>query len=227
VQHQPPQAEPEQILPASADDLVERVRQAGPRDAGQRPIGWSRTGLAVGAIVLTAAVVGAWAGLDVGDAEKLQPAQRAVKVALPAAKPLSLPAPRAAAAGDPGAWEAPAALAARHMERRRSARQSTASEDRLADISQSLESGYPGPSAGQTSDQAAAEAPAVRTVAASLPLPNRVIARTIERIGYGCGEISSTIAGDAPGVYKVTCTSGQSYQATPVRGRYRFRRLAN
>ena len=29
----------------------------------------------------------------------------------------------------------------------------------------------------------------------------------------------------APGAFKVTCTSGHSYRAAPVRGRYRFRRL--
>jgi hypothetical protein len=31
--------------------------------------------------------------------------------------------------------------------------------------------------------------------------------------------------GEAPGTFKVTCTSGDSYRATPVNGRYRFRRL--
>jgi hypothetical protein len=53
-----------------------------------------------------------------------------------------------------------------------------------------------------------------------------VIARTIHRIGYSCGDVASATAvdGQAPGVYKITCTSGQSYQAKPVRGRYHFRR---
>lgn len=64
-------------------------------------------------------------------------------------------------------------------------------------------------------------------LAAKLPLPNLVIARTIERIGYACGAVVSATAldGDKPGVYKVTCTSGRSYQARPVHGRYHFRRL--
>jgi hypothetical protein len=62
--------------------------------------------------------------------------------------------------------------------------------------------------------------------AASMPLPNRVIARTIERIGYACGAVASTTAVEgASGVFKVSCTSGQTYQAAPVRGRYRFRRM--
>jgi hypothetical protein len=66
-------------------------------------------------------------------------------------------------------------------------------------------------------------APASRAVA--LPLPDRTIARTIERIGYACGQVASTSAVDgASGVFKVTCTSGQAYQARPVGGRYHFRR---
>ena len=75
-------------------------------------------------------------------------------------------------------------------------------------------------------EQDAATETVAPTVAAPMPLPNKVIARTIERIGYSCGAVSSTSAveGDAPGVYKVTCASGQSYQAKPVNGRYRFRR---
>ena len=59
-----------------------------------------------------------------------------------------------------------------------------------------------------------------------MPLPDRVIARTIHRIGYSCGQVASTdpIGPDA-GVFKVTCTSGHSYRAQPVRGHYRFKRL--
>ena len=63
-------------------------------------------------------------------------------------------------------------------------------------------------------------------LAASLPLPRRTIASTIARIGYPCGGVASSTAveGGAPGVFKITCTSGHSYQAKPVSGRYRFRR---
>jgi hypothetical protein len=69
--------------------------------------------------------------------------------------------------------------------------------------------------------------PVATAAAATLPLPGKVVARTLHRIGYGCGEVASTTAidGDA-GVYKVTCTSGQEYRAAPVRGRYHFSRLA-
>jgi hypothetical protein len=35
---------------------------------------------------------------------------------------------------------------------------------------------------------------------------------------------STTAIEGSPGVFKVNCTSGDSYKATPVRGRYHFRR---
>lgn len=69
----------------------------------------------------------------------------------------------------------------------------------------------------------AASTPATDT--AKLPLGNATIARTIERIGYACGSVASTAAMDASGVFKVTCSSGDTYQATPVHGRYHFRKL--
>lgn len=73
----------------------------------------------------------------------------------------------------------------------------------------------------QTAGEAAAKTPA------SLPLSRAVIARTIERIGYPCGEVAATTAAEAEaaGVFKVTCTSGHTYRATPVAGRYHFRRV--
>ncbi|MGH6659001.1 MAG: hypothetical protein ACREBM_05040, partial [Sphingomicrobium sp.] len=73
-------------------------------------------------------------------------------------------------------------------------------------------------------DQPTAAATPVATGAA-MPLSNRTIARTIERIGYSCGQVASTAATGSAGVYTVTCTSGQSYRAAPIRGRYRFRRM--
>ena len=63
------------------------------------------------------------------------------------------------------------------------------------------------------------------TAAAKPPLPNATIARTIERIGYACGSVASAAAVDAgSGVFKITCSSGDSYRAAPVGGRYHFRR---
>jgi hypothetical protein len=83
----------------------------------------------------------------------------------------------------------------------------------------------PVPAQADATGQAVEAAPAAGVVAANLPLPNRVIARTIERIGYPCGQIASSVPVGAGGAFTVTCTSGHSYQAAPVRGRYHFRRL--
>jgi hypothetical protein len=55
-------------------------------------------------------------------------------------------------------------------------------------------------------------------------LPKAAIARTIQKIGYPCGGVSSVAAVDAGGVFKVTCSSGHSYRAAPVGGRYRFKK---
>jgi curved DNA-binding protein CbpA len=79
--------------------------------------------------------------------------------------------------------------------------------------------------------EAPAETPAVGSTgpgagtSSSLPLPNATVARTIERIGYACGSVVSTTAieGAGPGVFRVMCSSGDSYQARPVHGRYHFR----
>jgi hypothetical protein len=97
-----------------------------------------------------------------------------------------------------------------------------------------------GPNAVEAQEQRAEEVPDIPTEqvaalasqagvaddgAAPMPLSNGVIARTIGRIGYSCGEVVSTSAVDgSPGAFKVTCSSGQSFRAAPVGGRYRFRR---
>jgi hypothetical protein len=59
-----------------------------------------------------------------------------------------------------------------------------------------------------------------------LPLPDAVIARTIEKIGYPCGAVASSARVDAAAgetAFKITCTSGQSYRASNRTGRYRFK----
>jgi hypothetical protein len=74
-------------------------------------------------------------------------------------------------------------------------------------------------------EEAIADAqPVAAAVPASLPLSNAAIARTIGRIGYSCGRVASTTAIEGS-AFKVTCTSGDTYRAAPIRGRYRFKRL--
>jgi hypothetical protein len=60
---------------------------------------------------------------------------------------------------------------------------------------------------------------------ATPPLPNAVIVRTLEKIGYSCGSIvsSSKIEGaSGSSDYRITCSSGASYRASNRTGRYRF-----
>jgi hypothetical protein len=77
----------------------------------------------------------------------------------------------------------------------------------------------------QQASAAADGSPPVAVSDTKLPLPNATIARTIERIGYSCGSVASSAAVDgAAGVFKITCSSGDSYRAAPVGGRYHFRR---
>lgn len=69
------------------------------------------------------------------------------------------------------------------------------------------------------------EAPPPPPKSAPLPLPNAVIVRTIEKIGYSCGSIvsSSKIAGaSGSSDYRINCSSGASYRASNRTGRYRF-----
>lgn len=201
-------------------------------DATDRAIDWKLPALAAGGLLVAAALAGAWAGLHAGDGGEQQAAKRAASIALPPLKPLpdGLATPPAAAADrveERRRRAPPASIAARRIEQPQTGPSSTGSEQRLAEISQSLESGYYGsPSSDSPAGQSATDAPPTQPAAATLPISNRTAARTIERIGYACGRIAATtpVEGEATGVYKVTCTSGQSYRAAPVNGRYRFKR---
>jgi hypothetical protein len=86
------------------------------------------------------------------------------------------------------------------------------------------------PAPGEAPPTAAEVDPAPRPSASSSrpPLPDTVIARTLDRIGFRCGSVTSTgrIEGsDDPSAYRVTCSSGQSYRASARSGRYRFTEL--
>jgi hypothetical protein len=217
-----PQTWPGFERPAAVDRVVLSDPDERAGEAGEGAISWQRTAIAAGALVLTVGLLGAWAGWGAGDAAP----KPAVKLALPPPTTFTVADPAPAA-------EAPAALvedvqpqptrrvrAAPRVERPRQ-------ESRLAELERqvaALPQGEPTAPQAAAADQTTEAAPAT-VVAASMPLPNRVVARTIERIGYPCGQVSSTTSGGAPGVFTVTCTSGHSYQAAPVHGRYRFRRL--
>jgi outer membrane biosynthesis protein TonB len=60
------------------------------------------------------------------------------------------------------------------------------------------------------------------------PLPNAVMARTLDRIGFRCGSVTSIVrieGSDDPSAYRVACSSGKSYRASAKTGRYRFSEL--
>jgi hypothetical protein len=202
---------------------------AGPRfrpDEDERVSDWRKPVLFIGSLVLIVVVVSAWAGAHAQDPGEPQSAKEGLTVALPAARPhptsaASAPLPAAEAQSSAAA---PDAVRLVRRSRAPTRPRTQSSTNRLADIGQSLEAPESAPLDGGGQPAAAeTEAPGA---AASLPLSKAVIARTIHRIGYSCGEVASATAvdGQAPGVYKITCTSGQSYQAKPVRGRYHFRR---
>lgn len=223
-----PEAAAERRLDPLMSDLmaVRRARAERSRVVEDRIIDWKYPALAVGFLVVTVGLLGAWAGMAAGgDAEAAQAAP-ATTVALPQARPrqsiaAALPAP-AAAPAEPQVERPVRENVSASVGKRKASRQPTGWAGQQVREGQTGE----GQADALTSDPLAPEPSAAQPAAASLPLPNRVIARTIERIGYACGQVASTVEGEA-GAYKVTCTSGQSYQATPVRGRYRFRRLAD
>jgi hypothetical protein len=183
---------------------------------------WKKPAVIVGALVGTVAVVGAWAGVQAGnDVEASQPA---VTIPVPSAKA----APVAAVVAEPAAPAKSSVFS-------RSSRRPRVADARPADKAEQAQNRAIRPTASGPFEQIAeagaveaapaiAESAPVETSAASLPLSKASIARTIGRIGYPCGSVTSTshILGN---VFKVTCTSGDSYRAAPIHGRYRFKRL--
>jgi curved DNA-binding protein CbpA len=227
-QRRRPEAAAARRLDPRMSDLmaVRRARAERSRVVEDRIINWEYPALAVGFLVVTVGLLGAWAGMAAGNDAEAAQAAPATTVALPQARPrqsiaAALPAPVAAPA-EPQAERPVRENVSASGGKRKASRRSTGWAGQQVREGQTGE----GQADALTSDPLAPEPSAAQPAAASLPLPNRVIARTIERIGYACGQVASTVGGEA-GAYKVTCTSGNSYQATPVRGRYRFRRLAD
>lgn len=191
-------------------------------------IDWRRPATIGGGLTLAAILFGAWAGSAVRDPEAPLQAETAVTMPVPTAK-------ASAKADEPAPVEiaqaAPVRVAARRAERRaapapapRPVALTAAEEQALAGGAFVDSATAQAASAAGTVAQELAAAPTVMAAAASLPLSGRTVARTIGRIGYACGSVSSIAAAGSPGVFKVTCASGDAYQARPVRGRYHFRR---
>jgi hypothetical protein len=216
--------EPPPKTDAELNQLLDEIRAAGRADknrlrtAESRGFEWNRAAIALGGLVVGVGVLGAMAGLSVAGHEQAVQAQAGVSVALPRAKPVAvadLQRAEAAPVAPPQRDEPAHAVVPRTPLAR-------------AAVEQIQPEGAPAAEtvAEPSFEQAAvAEAPAV---AAGMPLPAAVVSRTIERIGYPCGGVaSSTPVEGSAGVFTVTCASGHSYRASPVRGRYHFRRLGS
>lgn len=217
-------AAPERPADSLEPDIRELLLRPEEPQVEDRAFDWRRPVLAVGGLVVAAGVIGASAGLWVkGDVDSAQ-SEPALTVGIPAAR-----AHAAAAAPEPAVEAAvPEGHARAAVPTGRTKRagpplrlaQRPPVESQPAD-NQFVESATEQAAAGED-PLAPAPAPAV---AADLPLPGKVVARTIERIGYSCGSVTSSSAIEGTsGVFKVTCSSGQTYRAAPVHGRYRFKR---
>jgi hypothetical protein len=223
----PPQAEAQPSTAAAAviDRLPERALALSLADADEAPVQWARPVAVAGGLVAAVIVLGAFIGWQAGNGEGAK-AQPAVTAALPKAKPAT--AARAAAVEMPRVVETqPRRIARAIIPPVRSTRTAPAPQPVTAQTELSQPAAAGEARIADLENAVAAIDPAPVETAAAMPLSNATIARTIERIGYSCGQVASTAPaeGGVPGVYTVTCTSGQSYRAAPVRGRYRFRRV--
>lgn len=178
----------------------------------QQVVDWKYPAFALGSVIVGVALIGAWAGAYAQET----PQQARASTMMAAPRP---------AKGSPETLEMPLSsnssaepefISPEVIERARQRIRARASAHHIADSGTRFES-----TAGEG---AAAIGEHADALPVKLPLPSAVIVRTIERIGYACGGIASATAGEEPGVYKIACTSGESYQATPVHGRYHFRR---
>ena len=221
----------EQGTDARLEQVVEHILAVG-REEKERSrnlrfgvTDWRRPALALGGLVLGAGLLGALLGLSVrGNASSAQ-AESA------SAAPLGRALRHVAAAPAPPALP----YIETQMERPDRARLSVARARHGVPRKRPVDSAEPGEQAaplasgsGTSETMASADRPAAApAVAADLPLSNRLVVHTLERIGYACGQVAATAPaeGETQGVYNITCSSGQSYQARPVGGRYRFRRL--
>jgi hypothetical protein len=195
---------------------------------GISPIEWKRMGAVVGgslaAAVLVGAIGGWWSVSEAANPGQQAPAETADRprkkqpVASSEPRPEPIVYKAAKSIVPPRRAVSPQSRAERTN--RRAQWEASQAEDQLVQAPSDLAEQNPG-------DPLAPEAGPASAVAAAMPLPHKTVARTIDRIGYACGSVASAAPVEgAAGVYTVTCSSGQSFQARPVNGRYRFKRLA-
>jgi hypothetical protein len=209
---QRPIARPDPVAPTDLYRIFDTTPATVRLSADEQPFDWRRPTMVVGGLIAAAGLIGAFAGLSVKD-DAASAAAPAVTIPLPAAKQVAETAPPLVAAPVELARAAPAAVP----------RQIPSKSHMIRATERAVPAAQP-QELELAATQAVAETAPAEPIAAKLPLPDPVVARTIERIGYACGKVTATVAGASAGVYQVTCSSGDTYQATPVQGRYRFRR---
>jgi len=221
--HRDPGEDPSEPLIQHILDIgrMERERLYEPKERSFR---WKRPALAAGGLLLGAGLIGGIAGFSIKDNAATAKAEPALSVALPEAKASAEAAPAPVPADSLTTPELPRAAAAPTRRRAPQPQRPTGSTTAWADdLARGLSA--EGGAAPAVAGAAATDAQPSEVIQASLPISNQTIKQTIERIGYSCGDVAST-APAGSGSFKITCTSGQTYQAKPVRGRYHFRRLA-
>jgi hypothetical protein len=214
-----PRVAPPSAPPAALETPIDEVEDE--QDGGAQ---WKRIAIPAAGLVAVVGLIGAWAGWQSQGAPAARTEQAAL-LAPPTTFAVGDPA-NAAAQGDavldkdePLTVTQPKRTA--HVASRRAKPRPVS---HLAEIEQQLTPPTETAAAEPAPAEQVAAAEPAKAVAASMPLSNSVIARTIARIGYPCGSVASTsqILGKA---FTVTCTSGHTYRAAPVRGRYHFRQV--
>jgi len=217
---------PAGALEAQIEELRARPARAPVREPEERAIDWKRPVLAVGGFVVAAGLIGAIAGMSVKD-----DAASAVADPMPGIgrSTVGLHTNATAPAAAPVKAEAEPAIATPTVHSKRAPSGHGPSSAWMNQVSRSLADADPATSdqpIETASDEVAADPLPAQPVAADMPLPGKTIARTLDRVGYKCGDVASSTAVGS-GVYKVTCSSGQTYQASRVHGRYRFHRVGS
>ncbi|WP_332811971.1 hypothetical protein [Sphingomonas sp.] len=137
------------------------------------------------------------------------------------------PAPVAENVVAVAAPEAPEAAPAETKAAEKKAPEKKAAETKTDDEERSTTSAGAAP--GEEKNAASAgrnksDTDAVPTRSGRPPLGDAEIARTIDRIGFACGRVvSSEAVASAQGIYKINCSSGESYQGTTKQGHLFFR----
>jgi len=198
--------------------LERHIEQVMSEEAAEEPtFDWRRPALGVGGFVLAAGLIGTIAGMSVKDDAQSAQAEPVAAIERPSAKPeAATPVAVSQVAATDEESEPGASVKPRASHRRPPAW----AERQMKPV---VEAAAEDPLAEAAGEPLAQDPLAPQPAAAKLPLSDAVVARTIDRIGYECGEVASTAAEGASG-FAVTCTSGQTFHARKVRGRYRFSR---